>query len=206
MASQSAADVAPLTSMATAMFFGTVVFAAVALAVKSTFAGEWRALWAARQPRSSPLNLRSFTSIYTLLYQGSQFGCILLYAYLCEHHPPFPHGIKSYDRDQFFFLTALLLLVSAFTLKSNDPALEHGTADPSTRGTVATGSSDTRPHSAKIAQSNDDTEVLNRDQTEEWKGWMQFMFLLYHYYHAEEVYNAIRIMITCYVFMTGTYC
>ena len=29
------------------------------------------------------------------------------------------------------------------------------------------------------------------------------MFLLYHYYHAEEVYNAIRIMITCYVWMTG---
>ena len=34
-------------------------------------------------------------------------------------------------------------------------------------------------------------------------GWMQFMFLLYHYYHAEDVYNAIRIMITCYVWMTG---
>ena len=32
---------------------------------------------------------------------------------------------------------------------------------------------------------------------------MQFMFLLYHYYHAEEVYNSIRIMITCYVWMTG---
>jgi hypothetical protein len=29
------------------------------------------------------------------------------------------------------------------------------------------------------------------------------MFLLYHYYHAEEVYNSIRIMITCYVWMTG---
>jgi len=47
------------------------------------------------------------------------------------------------------------------------------------------------------------TDILNRDQTEEWKGWMQFMFLLYHYYKAEEVYNAIRIMITCYVWMTG---
>ena len=30
-----------------------------------------------------------------------------------------------------------------------------------------------------------DSSILNRDQTEEWKGWMQFMFLLYHYYHAE---------------------
>lgn len=29
------------------------------------------------------------------------------------------------------------------------------------------------------------------------------MFLLYHYYHAEETYKALRIMITCYVWMTG---
>jgi hypothetical protein len=50
-----------------------------------------------------------------------------------------------------------------------------------------------------VAPANEKTEVLNRDQTEEWKGWMQFMFLLYHYYHAEEVYNSIRVMITCYV-------
>ena len=46
-------------------------------------------------------------------------------------------------------------------------------------------------------------EVLNRYQTEEWKGWMQTCFLLYHYMHATEVYNGIRVMITCYVWMTG---
>ena len=34
-----------------------------------------------------------------------------------------------------------------------------------------------------------DLTLLSRDQTEEWKGWMQFIFLLYHYFHAEEVYN-----------------
>ena len=48
-----------------------------------------------------------------------------------------------------------------------------------------------------------DLTLLSRDQTEEWKGWMQFIFLLYHYFHAEEVYNSVRIMITCYVWMTG---
>lgn len=30
-------------------------------------------------------------------------------------------------------------------------------------------------------------DVLNREQTEEWKGWMQFMFLMYHYFSAHEV-------------------
>lgn len=48
-----------------------------------------------------------------------------------------------------------------------------------------------------------ENEVLNRYQTEEWKGWMQFTFLLYHYMHAMEIYNGIRVMITCYVWMTG---
>ena len=48
-----------------------------------------------------------------------------------------------------------------------------------------------------------DLALLGREQTEEWKGWMQFIFLLYHYFHAEEVYNSVRVMITCYVWMTG---
>mmetsp|Transcript_4981 Transcript_4981/g.9501 ORF Transcript_4981/g.9501 Transcript_4981/m.9501 type:complete len:661 (-) Transcript_4981:124-2106(-) len=48
-----------------------------------------------------------------------------------------------------------------------------------------------------------DTSLLNREQTEEWKGWMQFLFLMYHYFHASEVYNSIRVFISCYVWMTG---
>eukprot|EP00005_Dracoamoeba_jomungandri_P008528 CAMPEP_0174267136 /NCGR_PEP_ID=MMETSP0439-20130205/32597_1 /TAXON_ID=0 /ORGANISM="Stereomyxa ramosa, Strain Chinc5" /LENGTH=593 /DNA_ID=CAMNT_0015354473 /DNA_START=625 /DNA_END=2403 /DNA_ORIENTATION=+ len=47
------------------------------------------------------------------------------------------------------------------------------------------------------------SNIVNREQTEEWKGWMQIMFLMYHYFHAVETYNAIRIFIACYVWMTG---
>lgn len=32
---------------------------------------------------------------------------------------------------------------------------------------------------------------------------MQIAFLLYHYFEAAEVYNTIRVMITCYIWMTG---
>lgn len=42
-----------------------------------------------------------------------------------------------------------------------------------------------------------------RDQTEEWKGWMQVMFVWYHYFAAEEWYNYIRVCVACYVWMTG---
>ncbi|KAL3154843.1 hypothetical protein ABBQ38_011385 [Trebouxia sp. C0009 RCD-2024] len=45
--------------------------------------------------------------------------------------------------------------------------------------------------------------LLNRQQTEEWKGWMQVLFLLYHYFEAKEMYNAIRVFIAGYVWMTG---
>jgi hypothetical protein len=52
-------------------------------------------------------------------------------------------------------------------------------------------------------QKSNTAEPLNREQTEEWKGWMQVLFLLYHYFKASEVYNAIRLCIASYVWMTG---
>jgi N-acetylneuraminate 9-O-acetyltransferase len=193
----SVAETAPLTTMASAMFFGTVTFTTVALATKSALSGDVRPIQASYNPRATALDLESFTSIYILLHHVSVLGVLLLYAYLCEYHPPFPHSEKSYDRDEFFFLTALLLVVSVFTLKKNDSS----TKEPSDKQTPNSGAHAWQER--QVAPVNDATEVLNRDQTEEWKGWMQFMFLLYHYFQAEEVYNAIRIMITCYVWMTG---
>jgi hypothetical protein len=47
------------------------------------------------------------------------------------------------------------------------------------------------------------TDFMHRDQTEEWKGWMQFLFLAYHYWKQESNYNDIRVYITCYLWMTG---
>ena len=47
------------------------------------------------------------------------------------------------------------------------------------------------------------TSILNREQTEEWKGYMQIAFVLYHYFAAKEAYNLIRVFIACYVWLTG---
>lgn len=44
---------------------------------------------------------------------------------------------------------------------------------------------------------------MNRYQTEEWKGWMQIIFLMYHYFAAEPAYNIVRVLIDAYVWMTG---
>lgn len=48
-----------------------------------------------------------------------------------------------------------------------------------------------------------DTSVLNRLQTDEWKGWMQWLFIMYHYCAATSIYNCIRVFICSYVWMTG---
>ena len=204
----SSSFIAPLSTMASAMMFGTIIYATVALATRSIIIGDHRPFQTAKNPRSSPLDLRSYHSLYTLLHHLSVFGLVLFYAYICENHPPFAHSDKHYDADLFFFLTGILFVVSAFTMKNHDTKKKKGLASTAS-GTTASSTdlSDNGITSSvveqAVAEANDSTEILNRNQTEEWKGWMQFCFLLYHYYHAEEVYNAIRIMITCYVWMTG---
>jgi len=38
-------------------------------------------------------------------------------------------------------------------------------------------------------------QILNRNQTEEWKGWMQWAFIMYHYWRMYSVYNTIRVFV-----------
>ncbi|KAM7500639.1 hypothetical protein LguiA_025053 [Lonicera macranthoides] len=107
----------------------------------------------------------------------SEFGGILFYFYICDRTSLFADSIKNYSRDLFLFLYILLIIVSAMT--------------------------SLKRHNDKSAFSGKSLLYLNRHQTEEWKGWMQVLFLLYHYFAAAEIYNAIRVFIAAYVWMTG---
>ena len=98
---------------------------------------------------------------------------VLCYYFVCDYMHYFPRGPRVYNRDIFLFLLALLFIVNVI-------------------------------YTSKFAgDSVGADKLLNRDQTEEWKGWMQVMFVWYHYFAAKETYNMIRLFIASYVWMTG---
>ncbi|CAN0853884.1 Protein REDUCED WALL ACETYLATION 1 [Linum grandiflorum] len=107
----------------------------------------------------------------------AEFGAVLVYFYICDRTNLLGDSTKTYNRDLFLFLYILLIIVSAMT--------------------------SFKKHTDKSAFSGKSVMYLNRHQTEEWKGWMQVLFLMYHYFAAAEIYNAIRVFIAAYVWMTG---
>ncbi|KAB1213924.1 putative O-acetyltransferase CAS1 [Morella rubra] len=98
----------------------------------------------------------------------SEFGILMAYFYLCDRTDFFDSATKSYNRDLFWFLYFLLIRACRI------PSL--------------------KIHQDQSPFAGKSMLYLNRHQTEEWKGWMQVLFLMYHYFAATEIYNYVRTM------------
>jgi len=111
--------------------------------------------------------------IMTVLRACAELSGIMVLMYICDRTSLVGKGPKHQSKPEFWGVMIFLFVASMFTLR---------------RTKEADGAS---------------VKPLQREQTEEWKGWMQVMFLLYHYWVATEMYNAIRIYIAAYIWMTG---
>lgn len=107
----------------------------------------------------------------------------LYYCYLADRTHLFDKVTKEYNNLDFFIFCAAIALLGGFTVRRS-----------------------VTPPKAGQEKSTQDQPFLSRDQTDEWKGWMQALILAYHYTGASRVlwiYRLVRLLVASYLFMTG---
>lgn len=113
----------------------------------------------------------------------------LLACYWADRTQSFAKGSKEYNMFDFNLMSALCFIVGfAFMTKSKPPPPRPGAAPAAASATL------------------DDAKPLSRDQTDEWKGWMQALILVYHWTGASRdlnIYVGIRLLVAAYLFQTG---
>jgi hypothetical protein len=116
------------------------------------------------------------------------FVLALLMCYYADRTQLMAKGEKVYRLCDFFLLCAPYVALALVTIRRSAPA-----SSASKGGEVGPAPAPAQP-------------LLSRDQTEEWKGWMQFVILAYHWSGASKsmgVYILIRVIVAAYLFQTG---
>ncbi|KAF4985311.1 hypothetical protein FDECE_16659 [Fusarium decemcellulare] len=111
----------------------------------------------------------------------------LLACYWADRTQAFAKGHKEYVTFDFNLLTFLCLVAGLAIAKSKPPPPRPGSQAPA-------------------PAALEDMKPLSRDQTDEWKGWMQAIILVYHWTGASRdlnIYVGIRLLVAAYLFQTG---
>lgn len=127
-------------------------------------------------PRSQWLNMK--IGVFTMA---------LLYCYVADRTGLFSKGMKEFVLLEFALLVAVYAIIFVAAIRRTKLRI------------IATDATIARP-------VNEDVGILSRDQTEEWKGWMQAAILIYHWTGASRnlpIYMFIRLLVAAYLFQTG---
>ncbi|KAI5460391.1 10 TM acyl transferase domain found in Cas1p-domain-containing protein [Mariannaea sp. PMI_226] len=117
------------------------------------------------------------------------FPASMLLCYYTDRTQLFAKGNKQLVNSEFFFLIAVCVILALVTIRKTVPRSSRTPAPPATATPV-----------------QDDAGILSRDQTEEWKGWMQAVILIYHWTGASKhlgIYTFVRLLVAAYLFQTG---
>lgn len=110
----------------------------------------------------------------------------ICYCYYADRTQLFNKVQKHYNRGDFLRLCVIVLLLGVLSVRRSTCSSQKRTE-------------------GQILQVRDQS-FLSRDQTDEWKGWMQLVILIYHYTGASKVlwiYRTIRLLVASYLFLSG---
>ena len=133
--------------------------------------------------RTRAFKLPSSTHSHALL----TFSLAICYCFYADRTRFFNKSQKSYSLRQFVGFCLSTLALGVLSIR---------------RSVQVTGLEGSQQSNQRIS----DQPFLPRDQTDEWKGWMQLIILIYHYTGASkvlEIYEIVRLMVASYLFMTG---
>ena len=110
----------------------------------------------------------------------------IIYCYVADRTTLFEKLGKASDPHAFMLMASITMSAGLMTMAPSDTAA--------------------RLSCKEEVLARDNQAFLSRNQTDEWKGWMQVLVLIYHYTGTSKVlwiYQIIRLLVASYLFMTG---
>ncbi|KAJ3524448.1 hypothetical protein NM208_g12056 [Fusarium decemcellulare] len=115
--------------------------------------------------------------------QAGAFLLPLLMCYFADRTQMMAKGSKLWQLQDFGLLCLPCIAIALITIRRSRSA----------------------PKEHMALNGEPDQPFLSRDQTDEWKGWMQFVILIYHWVNSQSdsIYIGVRLLVAAYLFQTG---
>ncbi|EKJ68771.1 hypothetical protein FPSE_11039 [Fusarium pseudograminearum CS3096] len=146
-----------------------------------------------------------FTFVSSLTVKGVDmkvgiFAVALIYCYAADRTHLFSKGMKEFVSNEFYLLSGICAIFGGLTIRKVQFRA------PRPPPAIVATEPESEPTPAPVTPVVQDAGILARDQTEEWKGWMQAAILVYHWTGASTslpIYIFIRLLVAAYLFQTG---